>query len=219
MNRQPRSPKKRIRNPKVTRTKLLQATIDLVTEKGAAALSLKEAALRANVSRGVAYLHFEDRDQLLEEAKAWISEGLQNAVRRFDKNASTTEQTFQISKLVLTHPEATKLLITSVMAGTDSFREHRLYKFVLNLVKELKSSGTVRPDIDIEIVTYLMFGSIAATVMLGAQRAGENVDGLAKRFANEWISILRVGLFLGDKNDANKRTKSASRPRKSPSHK
>jgi AcrR family transcriptional regulator len=39
--------KKRTRNPIETRAKLLQATIDLVTEKGPEALSLKEAARRA----------------------------------------------------------------------------------------------------------------------------------------------------------------------------
>src|ERR1700743_3524324 len=62
-------PKKRVRDPVLTRAKLLQATIELVTEKGAAALSLKEAARRAKVSRGVAYLHFDDREQLLHEAQ------------------------------------------------------------------------------------------------------------------------------------------------------
>src|SRR3546814_6819334 len=55
--------KTRTRNPEQTRAKLLQATIDLLADKGADALSLKEAARIAKVSRGVAYQHFQDRSE------------------------------------------------------------------------------------------------------------------------------------------------------------
>lgn len=188
--------KKRIRNPVVTRAKLLQATIELVTEKGAAALSLKEAARRAKVSRGVAYMHFEDRDQLLNEAKTWIAEELQNGVKRFDKNASLHDRTFHTTKLVLSHPEASKLMITAAMAGTDLAREHPLHKLVSNMLKELKASGKARVDTDLEIMTYIMFGSIASTIMLGEQRKSDDVDELAERFTNEWNRILREGIFV-----------------------
>jgi AcrR family transcriptional regulator len=163
MPKESRSKKIRIRNPAATRAKLLRATIELVTEKGAAALSLKEAANRANVSRGVAYLHFDDRKQLLNEAKFWIFEGLQNGVRLFDKGSSLHDRTFYTTKLVLSHPEASQLMITAAMAGKQLHRRHPLYKFVVSLLKELKASGLARPDIDIEILTYIMFGSIAST--------------------------------------------------------
>jgi AcrR family transcriptional regulator len=188
--------KKRIRNPVQTRAKLLQATIELVAEKGAAALSLKEAAHRANVSRGVAYMHFEDREQLLNEAKTWISEGLQDGVKRFDKSASLHDRTFYTTKLVLKHPEASKLMITAAMSGKDLAHEHPLYKLVSNLLKELKQSGKARADIDLEIMTYIMFGSIASTIMLGEQRKGDDVDELSERFTNQWNRILLEGIFL-----------------------
>jgi AcrR family transcriptional regulator len=188
--------KKRTRNPVETRAKLLQATIELVIEKGAAALSLKEAAIRADVSRGVAYLHFDDRDQLLNEAKNWISEGLQDGVKRFDKDASLHDRTFHTTKLVLSHPEASRLMITAAMGGTDLYQEHPLYKLVLSMLKELKASGKARADLDVEILTCITFGSIASTIMLGAQRKGEDLDTLAERFANEWNRILQEGIFV-----------------------
>jgi AcrR family transcriptional regulator len=195
MIKKPKPTKKRIRNPVQTRAKLLQATIELITEKGAAALSLKEAARRADVSRGVAYLHFDDRDQLLSEAKTWISEALQEGVMRFDKNASLHDRTFHTTKLVLSHPEASKLMISAAMGGTELYHEHPLYELVLNLLTELKASGKARADVDVEILTYIMFGSIAATIMLGAQRKGDELDTLAERFADEWNRILREGIF------------------------
>jgi AcrR family transcriptional regulator len=196
MAREPKAKKKRIRNPVQTRAKLLQATIELVTEKGAAALSLKEAARRANVSRGVAYMHFEDREQLLNEAKAWISEGLQEGIKRFGKDGTLHDRTFYNTKLVLSHPEASKLMITAAMAGTDLAHEHPLYKLVSHMLKELKASGKARADIDLEILTYIMFGSIASTIMLGEQRKGDDLDELAERFTEQWNRILREGIFL-----------------------
>jgi AcrR family transcriptional regulator len=186
---------KRTRNPVETRAKLLRATMELVSEKGAAALSLKEAAIRAKVSRGVAYLHFEDREQLLNEARTWIFQGLQDGVMRFDADTTLHDRTFHITKVVLTHPEAAKLMITAAMGDTDLDRAHPLCKLVLKKLKELKEGGQSRPDIDAEIMTYIMFGAIAATIMLGAQRKGDDIDRLAERFANEWDRMMEVGIF------------------------
>ena len=195
MARKSKSKQPRIRNPVETRAKLMRATMELVTEKGAAALSLKEAARRAKVSRGVAYLHFEDREQLLNEARRWISEGLQDGVKRFESDASLHDRTFYTTKLVLDHPEAAQLMITGAMAGADLDRQHPLYKLVLGMLREFKGSGKAPADLDVEVLTYIMFGSIASTLIFGAQHKGEAVDPLAERFANEWSRILQEGIF------------------------
>jgi AcrR family transcriptional regulator len=186
---------KRVRNPVQTRAKLLQATIDLVTEKGAESLSLKEAARRANVSRGVAYLHFGDRDRLLSEAKTWIAQRLQEGVARSDGNASFHDRTLHGTRLVLRHPEASKLMITAAMSGMDLDRDHPLYKLVLKTLKELRAGGKVRADLDLEILTYILFGSIAATIMFGEQHKHADRDDLAERFTHAWNRILREGIF------------------------
>jgi AcrR family transcriptional regulator len=190
-----RAQKKRVRNPARTRAKLLRATIDLVGEKGTEALCLKEAARRANVSRGVAYLHFDDRDQLLNEAKAWISERLQEGVKLFDRGASLHDRTLYTTKLVLDNPEAAKMMIAAALAGRDLDPHHPLYKLVSKMLKQLVTSCGARADIDLQIMTYIMFGSIAATIMFGAQHHGGDMNELAERFTNEWNRILQKGLF------------------------
>ena len=186
---------KRERNPQKTRAKLLQATIDLVGEKGIEALSLKEAAFRANVSRGSAYLHFDDRDQLLKEAKTWISERLQEGVKRFDSKAPLHDRTFHTTKLILDNLEASKLLIMAALTGQDLDPHHPLNKLVSKLLRELRTHNTVREDIDLEVTTYIMLGSIAATIMLGEQHRGGDMRDLAERLTKEWNRILREGLF------------------------
>jgi AcrR family transcriptional regulator len=186
--------KQRIRNPSQTRTKLLQATVDLVADKGHHALSLKEAARRANLSRGVAYQHFRDRDHLLSEAKRWISNRLAEGVKRI---ADTTleERVLYGAKLVLNNPEAAKLLIADALAGRDLGTNHPLFKLVLKTLKGLKASGVAREDIDPEVLTYITLSSNAAILMLGQARRGRSADVTAERFAKEWIGLLRGGMF------------------------
>jgi AcrR family transcriptional regulator len=186
--------KQRIRNPVQTRAKLLRATIDLVTDKGVDALSLKEAAKMANLSRGVAYQHFKDRDHLLREAKSWISSRLQDAVTQF-VGASLRDRVIYTTKLVLDNPEAAKLMIADALAGRALDPGHPLYELVLQMLKELTASGKARADMDLEIMTYIMLGTIATTIMLGEQHKGKDLDALAERFANEWRHILHDGIF------------------------
>jgi AcrR family transcriptional regulator len=207
----PQSKPKRIRNPVATRAKLLQATVELVSEKGAAALSLKEAARRAKVSRGVAYLHFDDRDQLLDEAESWIAEKLLDGVKRFAKTTSLHDSTFHTTRLVLTHPEASKLMITAAMQGEDLYTQHPLHKLLSDMLREFKTTGKARADMDVEILTYIMFGSIAATIMLGAQHKKADVDKLSERFANEWNRILQIGMFVPRREPSDKNSRQNSR--------
>ena len=215
MSGKPDGKKRRIRNPAATRARLLQATVELVTEKGAAGLSLKEAAGKANVSRGVAYLHFEDREQLLNEAKAWIAAQLAEGVqRRSHKKASLHERTTHTTMVVLKHPEATKQMIIAAMAGTDLAHDHPLYKLVSNMLRELKESGNARADLDLEILTYIMFGSIAATVVLGERRKGEDLQALAEWFAEQWNQILLGGIFVQSTKPGESGSLSARSPKR-----
>jgi AcrR family transcriptional regulator len=205
-------PKKRVRNPVQTRSKLLQATIDLVTEKGADALSLKEAAIRANVSRGVAYLHFHDRDHLLDEAQHWIANRLRDGMKRLD-GESMHDRTLYTTKVVLENPAASKLMITSALAGKELDRNGGLYKLVTKMLAELKDRGKVRRDFDSEVLTYIMFGSIAATLMLAEQNKGGDMDELAERFTKEWNRVLNDGIFV-KRNPAKARPPSAPAKRR-----
>jgi AcrR family transcriptional regulator len=58
------------RDPRVRRTRaaVLQAVVDLVTERGTTAVTVSEIAEAADVSRRVVYQHFGDLDTVLLEA-------------------------------------------------------------------------------------------------------------------------------------------------------
>jgi AcrR family transcriptional regulator len=191
--------KQRIRNPAQTRAKLLQATIALLAEKGPDALSVKEAARIANVSRGVAYQHFEDRDHLLREAKTWISDRLSEFAVALDP-ASLEEQVKQVARLVLNNREASKLLVADALAGGGLAAEHPLYKLVTQMLEDFKAGGDARSDIDVEVLSFIMLGTVATIIMLSRLGKEGNVDSLAERFTAEWTRILRHGIFAEGKS-------------------
>jgi hypothetical protein len=86
-------------------------------------------------------------------------------------------------------------MIADALAGRDLDPHHPLYKLVKRMLRQLIASGRARPDIDLEITTYIMLGTIATTIMLGEQHRGGDMNALAERFTNEWRHILRDGIF------------------------
>lgn len=205
--------KPRVRNPAQTRAKLLGATIDLLAHRGADGLSMKEVARAANVSRAVAYQHFADRDHLLREAKSWLSDRLLDSVKDLDSSSMET-QVNSVAKVVLRNREAYRVLIADALAGKDVDSEHPLHKVVGRMLEHSKASGDARDDIDVEILSFIMIGSIATLVMLSwrSDVGGAGVDDLAARFTDEWGRILRQGILMKSTRSARKRRKGPVRP-------
>ena len=190
----PGSRKKRMRNPAQTRLKLLRATVGLVADKGRDALSLKEAARRAQVSRGVAYQHFRDRDHLLSEAKRWIVDQVTLGVRQTE-GLPLKERVRHDARLILGNREAARVLIADALAGRDLLSDHPLYKLTRKLIKGLVANGTARKDIDVEMLTYIMLSVAAIILLVGASHKRMPKDELIERFATEWSALLERGIF------------------------
>jgi AcrR family transcriptional regulator len=208
--------KVRVRNPAQTRANLLKATIDLLAHRGADGVSMKEVARAANVSRAVAYQHFADRDHLLREAKISLSDRLLDSVEDLD-SSSMEAQVNSTARIVLGNREAYRVLIADALAGKDLDSEHPLLKVVSRMLEHSKASGDARDDIDVEILSFIMIGSIATLVMLSWRHGG--VDDLAARFTSEWGRILRQGILTNAKRPALKRPVASPPPRPPPPHK
>jgi AcrR family transcriptional regulator len=184
-------PKKRVRNPEITRNKLLQAAVDLISEKGPEALSLKEAALRADVSRSATYIHFKDRDHLLQEAKTWITRQLQEGVTRFEEGVPLYDRVFYTTHVILQNPEISRAMMVDALTRGELNAKHPLYKQVRNRLRDLQRKGTLASDVDLEVRTYIHLGQIAATLLWQKQHEDEDPKKLAERFAREWTRTLQ----------------------------
>jgi AcrR family transcriptional regulator len=185
--------KQRIRNPQQTRAKLLKATADLVAAKGSEALSLKEAAQVAKVSRGVVYQHFDDREHLLRETQTWLLKELTESVKAMDSR-TMEEHVRQVAELVLSNPDSSMLLVTDAMAGRAR-SDHPLFKLAVRTLDAFKDSPAAPKGIDVDILSYIMLGSLASMVMLSRSSKGGDTQALVQRYTDEWTRILRGGLF------------------------
>lgn len=181
------------RNPEQTRERLLLATVEILAQRGEDGLSLKEAALLAKVSRGVAYQHFRDRDHLLHEAKEWITNRLVESMSIVDP-ATADVQLLQMSRLILFHRDAATLLVSEALAGRALASSHPVTGVVRRSLENFRSSGLARPDIDVDILTYIFLGMVATQIML-SRLPGADKEQLAQRFTRELSAFMRHGIY------------------------
>ena len=185
--------KTHIRNPEQTRARLLQATVELLALKGPDALSIKEAAQLANVSRGVAYQHFSDRDHLLREAKGWITERLLESIQT-SSVASADDVMLHVARLIMQNRDAATLLVADAIAGRELSSEHPINKMVGQALKHMQSTGEARADLDVEILAYIFLGMTSTLVMLSRLPESDSEE-LAQRFTRELSNFMRHGIF------------------------
>ena len=95
-----------------------------MANKGIDALSVKDVARKAKVSRGVAYQHFADRDALMREARRSVSYRLMEAAIDMQP-ASLEERIRQVVDLVSSNTEASRMLIEDALAGENLGRTIR----------------------------------------------------------------------------------------------
>lgn len=183
----------RIRNPALTRARLLQATVELLARKGADGLSIKEVALLAKVSRGVAYQHFEHREHLLAEAKKWISASLLESLQNSGP-VNPDDLLLHMARLILRNREAATLLISDAIAGRDLSADHPLNRWLLQALDQLKRSGAARAELDSEILSYIFLGMVSTLVML-SRLPGTDPEDLAQRFKKEFSEFMRHGIY------------------------
>jgi AcrR family transcriptional regulator len=205
-------PMPRIKNSEHTRMKLLQATIDLVAKKGADALEMKEVARTASVSRAMAYRHFDDREHLLREAKQWLSDRLLESVTE-PQSTSLEDQVYEAAKLVLGNREASRLWVADALDGKVHDLDHPLYKTLIQSLEQFRVSSNARHDIDVEVLTSIMFGVVATLIILGQQQKDADVEDIARRFSAEWTRILSRGLFVEGEQHATELSSATAKSR------
>jgi AcrR family transcriptional regulator len=190
---EPAPRKTHIRNPEQTRARLLQATVELLATKGPDALSIKEAAQLANVSRGVAYQHFEDRDHLLREAKGWITERLLESIQN-SSVASADDVMLHVARLIMQNRDAATLLVADAIAGRELSHDHPINRMVRQTLKHMQSAGEARADLDVDVLAYIFLGMTSTLVML-SRLPDSDPDELAQRFTRELSNMIRHGIF------------------------
>lgn len=159
-----------------TKTRIFQATLQLISEKGYTGTTVDEIVARAGVAKGTIYYHFAGKAELVE---ALIAEQLGPVAERFRITAAgEDEPSNAIDALVRLELEwirdnraFAKLLITELWREDRAWREtlvllrQRIGSTISEVIAKGVRSGAFRSDIDPDFASSALFGLVATVAL------------------------------------------------------
>lgn len=193
--------RKTIRNPDLTRAKILEAAGKLLAKDGPEGLSVSQVARLAGINRGTAYQHFRTREQLLRATTNWVSERLCTEVFRnldtpLQQNPELVGSQQFIEQLIdfaMKYPELGRVWLFEVLGSSDPSSDPfwALYKAKCD---EFAASEFAQPDIDTEVqaATVLMSAFLWPVWARSHAKSADELRQMSKRFSKE---MLRISLY------------------------
>jgi AcrR family transcriptional regulator len=157
------------------REAVLRQAIDLFNRQGYDATSISGLAAALGVTKSAIYHHFPSKESLLEAALDEALEGLSSAVgaaadatrddRAYDRLRATVEAAVRI---LVSHLPAVTLLLRvrgnspSELAALE--RRRHIDEQLATVVRQAAAEGDLRDDIDPEVISRLVFGTVNSLV-------------------------------------------------------
>lgn len=150
---------------------VLRAAIDVFNRRGYDATSIGDLARHLGLTKSAIYHHVPSKEHLLRQALDEALDGLTSAVEtaRADHRSGTAGErlraTLYQAVLILTRNLPAVTLLLRVRGNTaleaDALRRRRDIDNVLaDLVTEAIAEGAIRDDLDPQVVSRLLFGTV-----------------------------------------------------------
>lgn len=149
--------------------KLLNAAVDIFSEKGLEKATVSDITAKAGVGKGTFYLYFSSKMQVVPEIADAL---LQKIMQKSKKNISLYEPFDQkIEKLVDLHFQATKdykkilkICYSSLAVADELTKWEKIYEpyyeFITELLEDAKAKNEVISTINTKITARLIVGSV-----------------------------------------------------------
>lgn len=160
--------------PGYDRDGVLRRAIDLFNQRGYDATSISDLAAHLGVTKSAIYHHFDSKEALLSAALDEALAGLDSAVTQaasdtrgtaYERLRDTVEASVHI---LLAHRPAVTLLLrvrgNSELERSALERRRQIDERLSLLVQEAAAAGDLRPDIDPEVISRLIFGLVNSLV-------------------------------------------------------
>lgn len=129
------------RNRETTRGAILQATSELISEKGVDGFSISEVATRGKINRALIYHYFQNRENLIFETIRYIV--IQYEAMTSGTGADPIERS---TRMHIEHPEISRFLFHLLLNGQPMPRlSSRLLKGIEDLEKIKDAAGPSLP--------------------------------------------------------------------------
>lgn len=182
---------------------MVQAAIELISEKGLAGLTMNEVGTKAGYSRGLAHTHFGSKEKLLAECLEQLSRDF-NVQRK--KDGSDTSGIHGIYSLVDAYTQRPEDAVKRIRAMffivlDSSVADSPLYGFVhdyneKNLayvefkLNEAKDLGQIRPDVETRSAAFIIMSLLRGISVHRLNKADMDpaaVKGEILRMMGEWL--------------------------------
>jgi AcrR family transcriptional regulator len=183
-----------MQNSSDLKDKIIHESMKLFSLKGFLSTSIQDIMREANTSKGGLYNHFRSKDEIFlavlsEARKIWRKknlEGLDHIEKPVEKiKKLLANYRDKYLKDTSTFPGGCIFVTLSVelddqkAAFSRELNEgfHRLKEMIQRYLDQGKASGELRPDINTETVTEMIFsGMLGASVIFGTEKSSERLD-------------------------------------------
>ncbi|MEU8761385.1 helix-turn-helix domain-containing protein [Streptomyces sp. NPDC048659] len=175
-----------------SRERILQATVELVDERGYEATTLADIAARAGSARGLISYYFPGKRQLLQSAVHRLMHlTLAEALEREPRTEDGRERMARAIDAILGLAEDRPVLMRTHMAGilqAEGFvrcpEQQRLAELLRDTVVRYGSEDV---DTDYPLLRALLMGAVVAVLLPGAPMPGARLRSeLFQRYGLEW---------------------------------
>jgi AcrR family transcriptional regulator len=139
---------KRNKGFEATHREMIETAVTLIASKGVEALSIAALAREMGVNRTTVYYHFDSREKLIEEVKAWSSAQLAGA---YEQQKPRQQRIDQLYRFIVENPQLLKMWIDDALNDGDI---RKLYPHWDELVEGMRGHFNARgdsQDIDTEV--------------------------------------------------------------------
>lgn len=196
----------RARKKRETRMKILQAALDLFSEKGFEGASVRDIAARAGVIHGLIKYHFNNKDELWKAAVDYLFERQDLELKPpagYDDLPPREQAKNWMRRYVhycARHPEHARIMVQESIRDSDRLR-WAVDKYIGPLHKRARELGKQRveagvyPDIPQHAIIYIISAAAQSPFMLSAEVAlAEGIDvtdpGQIDAYADALIAFL-----------------------------
>ena len=194
---------------KVTREKvIIDAALKVFSTKGYASTRMADIAREANMSYGLVYHYFENKEKLFDAIMEDWWTGFYDELEMLKKSDMSTEEKLAeiicyLLKVYENKPNQISIFVTEVSRGfvyhadskgKDKF--NKLFSLCQDIMSEGQQNGFLRKDIQANYLTYLFLGSIdtfLSVLILGNEKI---TAARQKRFTDGITNVFMHGAMV-----------------------
>lgn len=177
---------------RATRQKILDATSELIVEKGLDGFTVSAIARRGNVNRALIYHYFRDRDNLITHA-------IDNLMTRYDtpETRLSGDAVARSARMYIEHPEIGRFIFQLLLAERPLLRLRERFREMLAHVEQMKRQQAPHakgdPRFGMVVLALSQFSWSVAREEL-AMALGMTVEEADERFVDEMRRVSELGL-------------------------